>query len=586
MMSSDLTSAPPWHSRPIVRIVFCALVVGVAFLATAIVEWVDRARTLATAHRIAATQVQLLAEQTAHAFQAVDLTLAGMADAIRVAPSLADHDRVFEEALRRKRDALPHVRALFVIGADGYIKQDTDHPDTPRVTLADRSYFQAHARDAQLGLHIERPLVSRSVNRWFVSVSRRIDARDGRFAGIAVAAVEPQYFGGLYDTLRLTDRDSIALLLADGTLLARNPHDDAVIGKSYIGEPLFQTDTAARSGTYETTSPVDRVGRVVSYRRLKDLPLVVLVGLDKNALLAPWRMRAVSAFVAAAVISLLVCFLGIVVSRHARQRAEGRRRLAEAERLEALGRLAGGIAHDFGNVLSTVVFSLKAARRTAKDDEMSRLLDRAFRAASRGTQLASQLLGFARRQELNIEVVSVNELVSDLEELLRDAASDAADITFDLAPDVWFCRIDRAQFGIALVNLVVNARQALLARRGRIRVATLNVQVKEARSEAELAAGEYVRLTVEDDGVGMPPDVLRRVTDPFFTTKPDGTGLGVSQVYGFVKQVGGDLRVESVPGAGTSVHLIFPRAPAATAASATQHLRPGMPQVSTEPRTA
>jgi two-component system, NtrC family, sensor kinase len=548
-----------WRPRPRVRTLLGASLLVIVFVAAGLVASVDRRYTLETGHRIAETRGHILEEQTAHSFHAVDLTLLGIVDAIRVAPSLGDHDAVFEETLRRRRDALPHVRALFVIGADGFITQDTDHPYTPHVTLADRPYFEVHARNLQVGLHIGHPVISRSVGRRFVSMSRRIERRGGSFAGIAVAAVEPGYFGNFYDSLRLSDHGNISLFLLDGTLLARNPHDESVIGRSFAGYPLFKEKVAvAAAGTYETSSPVDGVRRIIGYRRVTGFPLIVMVGLDRDALLAPWRLRALWSFAAIVVISMLAGFLRLVVARHARQRAEVRQRLAEGERLEALGRLAGSIAHDFGNVLSTVVLSLHAAQRIAKDDEVSGALERALRVANRGTQVASQLLGFARRQELTLETVSVNKVLSGLEDLLRDAASTAADLNLDLAADVWSCRMDKSQFGIALLNLVINARQALPGRRGHIRVATVNVHGKDVRA-TDRPARQYVRVTVQDDGIGMPPEVVRRVTDPFYTTKTDGTGLGVSQVYGFVKQVGGDLRIESIVGAGTSVHLLFPR---------------------------
>ena len=543
-----------------VPLLVCGLGVGIAFVATALFEWRDQVRTLDAGRTTAATVAHVLAEQTARSFQAVDLTLTGIVDALRAAPSLSLHDAVFEETLRRKRDGLPHVRALFVIGADGFITQDTDHPYTPRVSLADRPYFEVHARDAEVGLHIERPLVSRSVDRWFVSMSRRIDTRDGRFGGIAVAAVEPQYFGRFYDLLRLSARDNITLFLAVGTLLARHPHNDAVIGRSFADSELFlRRLPAARDATYTAVSPVDGVERVASYRRLSDLPLVVLVGLDRDALLAPWRTRAVGAFVATVSIALLVCALGVVFARAARQRAAARERLAEAERLESLGRLAAGVAHDFGNVLFTIVASLHGARRFATDDKVGAVLDRALRSAKRGTELASQLLAFARKQPLKIEPVSVTELTSNLTDFLRDAASSWADVAFDLSADVWPCRLDRAQFGVALLNLTLNASQACSGRRGRIRLVTINVRVDEASPGNNPPPGQYVRVTVQDDAAGMPPEVVRRVTEPFYTTKSGGTGLGLSQVYGFVKQVGGEVTIDSQVGAGTSVHLFFPR---------------------------
>jgi signal transduction histidine kinase len=316
---------------------------------------------------------------------------------------------------------------------------------------------------------------------------------------------------------------------------------------------------AARAATYTGVSPVDRVERVVSYRRLREFPLVVLVGLDREALLAPWRHRAVAAFVAIASIALLACALGVVVTRAARQRADARKRLAEAERLESLGRLATGVAHDFGNVLSTIIFSLDSVRRLATDDKVSEMLDRALRSAKRGTDLASQLLAFARKQPLKLEIVNVTELASGLTDFLRNAASSSADVEFDLSADVWPCRLDRTQFGIALLNLTLNACQAFSGRRGRIRLAVSNVRVDEAPLGNNPPPGQYVRVTLQDDGAGMPPEIVRRVAEPFYTTKSGGAGLGLSQVYGFVKQVGGEVTIDSEVGAGTSVHLFFPR---------------------------
>jgi hypothetical protein len=156
--------------------------------------------------------VHVLAEQTERTFQAVDLTLLGVRDALAAAPGMPDNDVRFRDALKERLAALPYVRALYVIGPDGFITHDTDYPSTPRVSLADRPYFKAHQENPAVGLHVERPLRSRSVGVWFVSFSRRINRPDGSFGGTVVAAVEPRYFEHFYSGLSVGQDGFIALL--------------------------------------------------------------------------------------------------------------------------------------------------------------------------------------------------------------------------------------------------------------------------------------------------------------------------------------------------------------------------------------
>ena len=202
--------------------------------------WADRVRTIEAGERSVSALVRVLEEQTARSFEAVDLTLLGMIDAMRLNPSLAAHDAGFEESMRQRLRLLPYVRALYVIGPDGFIKQDTDYPKTPHVSLADRDYFQAHAKDPSLSLQIGQPLISRSLGVWFVSVSRRLDGPDGRFDGIAVAAVEPRYFERFYRDLNLGERDSIGLFRRDGIVMVRGPHRDGAIGTDWSENEVFR----------------------------------------------------------------------------------------------------------------------------------------------------------------------------------------------------------------------------------------------------------------------------------------------------------------------------------------------------------
>jgi signal transduction histidine kinase len=552
------------------------VVLAVAALGlTSLAVYRERARTLHEGRLTAARLAHVLEEQTASAFQGVDLTLVGIADAVAVAPRLAPHDADFENALRRRLTRLPFVRALFVIGADGFITQDTDYPRTPHVSLADRAYFRLHRDDPTAGLHIAPPLLSRSIGTWFISVSRRISARDGSFAGIAVAAVEPRYFEHFYQKVHLGEGDSIAVFLRGGTLLFRFPIAEEAMGKSFGDLEVVRRQLDQQpEGTFRGRSPFDGVQRTVSFREVEGLPLLVAVGLAEGPMLAGWRRVALAGFAGLTLVMLLGASVYVLLARHTRQRREFEERLAHARGLEALGRMTGGIAHDFNNVLNVIATNLEVVRRRAASEQLPVSVDAASRAVGQGSKLVAQLLAFARRQQLTVEPADANRLVIALMPLLSQAAGPFVIIRTDLAADLWPCFTDDTQFNAAVLNLVVNARDAMLDGRGVIRITTRNLSLGRTASGPGLAPGDYVRVTVTDNGSGMPPSVLRRATEPLYTTKGEGmgTGLGLSQVYGFARQVGGDLQIDSTVGVGTSVHMVFRRAPTAAGTVEAAHV--------------
>jgi signal transduction histidine kinase len=527
------------------------------------VYW-ERTRILEEETTRAAHLAVALEQQTARTFQAVDLTLVGIADAVAVAPALGPHDADFQNALRRKLETLPFVRNLYVLGADGFPVQDTNHPRTPRVSAADREYFRVHRDAPSAGLYISAPLVSRSVGTWFISLSRRVSGRDGRFAGVAVAAVEPRYFEHFYRALHLSEGDSIALFNRDGTLLFRSPHSEGVIGKSFADmQSVRRSLTGERAGSFRAASLLDGVPRIFGYRAVEGFPLVVAVGRAEGPLLAGWRRFAIGTFAGTAMVMVLGTAVYLLLARQVRQRVEFQERLGHAQRLEALGRMTGGIAHDFNNVLNVIATNLDAVRRRAASERLPVSVDAAMRAVSQGSRLVGQLLAFARRQELTVQAHDANGLLRGLMPLLAQAAGPFAIVRPDLADDLWPCLTDEAQFNSAILNLVVNARDAMPEGRGVVRITPRNYPLGRTSAGPDLPAGDYIRVTVTDNGSGMPASVLRRATEPLYTTKGEGlgTGLGLSQVYGFARQVGGDLLIESTVGVGTSVHLLFRRAP-------------------------
>jgi signal transduction histidine kinase len=528
--------------------------------------WLDRVDSLREAHSTALRLVHVLGEQTERTVQTVDLILTGLADTLGSAPDLPDHDPAFQDKMRALLHPSPFIRALFVVGPDGFLTHDTNHPNTPPVSAADRDYFMAHAERDDFGLFIGTPLQSRRVGTWFVSVSRRVPSADGSFAGIVVAAVEPRYFEQFYSGLRLGATDSIALFRRDGTLVARYPHVGTAIGQSYASYEPFKSQLETMStGSFETDGVIGGSARVLAYRTVDGTPLVVAVGLDKQTLLADWQQRALVTSGSALGIALLGAASVILLIRHQRERAAVRQHLAQAQKLDAVGQMAAGIVHDFRNLLAVVASGGRLLRRRVPDPALAPILDEIDAAVERGTTLTSKLLSFSRQDTLDLEVVDVNQLLSALQPLMNGAAGPGVRLELRLAPEVGPCRLDRTQFDRALLNLIINARDAM-PKGGELRIATANFSERAGLGKraglgrAMLPPGDYVRVRVADNGQGMTPEVARRVLEPFYTTKGEaGTGLGLSQVYGFVRQVGGDLRIESGRGAGTTVELFFPR---------------------------
>nr|WP_276040270.1 ATP-binding protein [Sphingomonas sp. GM_Shp_1] len=234
-------------------------------------------------------------------------------------------------------------------------------------------------------------------------------------------------------------------------------------------------------------------------------------------------------------------------------------KLRQVQKMDALGQLTGGIAHDFNNMLAVVLGGLELARR-AEDREVSlRHLDSATEGAHRAAALTRRLLMFSREEALTPEALAPRQLVSGMRDLLDRTLGDGVKVTVEDATSDWAMFGDRVQVENAILNLAVNARDAMDGR-GELTIRTVETRV-DADTLPRAAAGDYVMLSVTDTGAGMTPDVAERVFEPFFTTKPagKGTGLGLSQIFGLVGQMGGDVTVRTAPGAGTTVSLYFPR---------------------------
>ncbi len=246
------------------------------------------------------------------------------------------------------------------------------------------------------------------------------------------------------------------------------------------------------------------------------------------------------------------------------ERQETERRLQHAQKMETIGQLTGGVAHDFNNLLQVISGNLQLLLRDVTGNEKAeKRVANALAGVNRGAKLASQLLAFGRRQALDPKVINIGRFVRDMDDMLRRSIGDAVEIETIIAGGLWNCFADPAQVENALLNLAINARDAMDGQ-GRLTIEAGNAFLDDAYvlRHDDVAPGQYVVLSVTDTGAGIPPDILERVYEPFFSTKPEGkgTGLGLSMVFGFVKQSGGHVKIYSEVGHGTTVKMYLPRA--------------------------
>ncbi|HTW89288.1 MAG TPA: PAS domain S-box protein [Candidatus Binataceae bacterium] len=306
-----------------------------------------------------------------------------------------------------------------------------------------------------------------------------------------------------------------------------------------------------------------------------------------------WRVRKDgSAFWANVVVNAIYDaegrLLGFAkITRDLTERRANEERLRHAEKMEAVGQLTGGIAHDFNNLLTVISGNLEVLQRrlpTDLDANLGRLARMAQQATARAALLTHRLLAFSRRQPLEPKPVSVNTLITGISELLRRTLGESVRIETVLAGGVWTVFVDTNQLESALLNLAVNARDAM-PRGGKLTIEAANVYLDEPYSAtAEVPAGQYVGIFISDTGAGMTPEVMAKAFDPFFTTKEvgQGTGLGLSQVYGFIKQSGGHVKIYSEVGAGTTIKIYLPRYFSADSANELQPDAIAIPQAKGE----
>lgn len=527
-----------------------------AMLVVGVLVYEARLATEAQASRAMTLLALAIGQHTSRSFNAIGIALEQIAEQLLVAP-VRENDPKTQRMLESRMRAIPSTRAIFVVGRDGFITHDTDHPKTPRRNLADRSYFRAFEADPSLRVEVSEPLISRTEGLGlFVAVAWPL-RRHGAFDGVVVAAVRPAYYQAIYREMGLRASETIALHHRNGVVVARYPPDSSL---PLEPAPRALKFTAAGQGAYRVGAGTH--ARLVAFYAIEDLPFVVSVEQSLSDVLAAWRRSAWGAALAMGGLTALLLLFLARLERDRKRRNAARQRLAQTEKLQAMGELTGGLAHDFGNLLQVVAVNAAALRQSAPGwQPHEQALDAIDRAIGSGAAQIRRLLAFARQQPLRLEAVELNALLGSMHGLLAQAAGPRIELVYETSPDLPPVRADAGQIEAALLNLVANARDAQDGT-GRIVIRTFvcTAELATARGWAAQYPG-HVCLAAQDEGAGMSEEVRRRAVEPFFTTKGDsGTGLGLAQIYGFMQQVGGDVQIDSAPGRGTTVTLLFPAA--------------------------
>ncbi len=580
------------RSLQILAVVLLALIVGVT------AQQLFRMRD----GRITDTERQMMrlnmvfAEQTGRAVETIDLIMQSLTETLETARADPPVEpTMFNDLIRRRIDGVRQARDIVIVDNDGAI----EFASRPNIDPAFRDAAIAVARAAAVmpgtQLRISEPIRGTD-GSWTALMSRRIENRSGAFDGVVVALMNLQYFEDFYKAVELAENGAIVLHRRDGTVLARYPHSETIIGKSFAELPPFKEVLAhAMAGTTIMDSPVDGSRRVLAIRALKAFPLAVNISVEERMVLETWHRQVLlfagGALVASAIVGGLLLLLArrsreietlVAETRGARdlaeqtsqrlreqmeEREQAEAALRQAQRIEAVGRLTGGVAHDFNNLLTVILGNIDLLLNGGGLTEAtSERLMTIRGAADRGATLTSQLLAFARRQPLVPQAVDLNAVICGMQDLLRSALRSTIRVDLALSPDLWPAMVDPTQVELVVLNLAINARDAM-PEGGRLAITTANIRLGPPQRPEEPPGGDYVDIAVADEGHGMTGEVLARAFEPFFTTKAtgSGSGLGLSQVFGLAQQSGGGVRIDSTPRAGTTVHVYLPRAAAMAA---------------------
>jgi two-component system NtrC family sensor kinase len=573
----------PADRRPLPLAAMIAASVAVPFLLAAAAAWNAREAALRDLDRRAAAAADLVAVHGQRFLETAEQVMRRAGDRARSAPAAElAADRAVHEDLAAMVEETGVVDALWIFAADGgHVVGSEGFPIEPR-SPADREFLAAPLGLPVGRVHVSAPFVGRVTGRAVFALSARVPGPEGQAPAVAVATISPAAVQDFYARLQAGSDYVVGLTREDGHVLARYPDLDGRLVRLGPATGLMRALAApggGAGGAFTSVAQLGGVERRYAYRPVPDHPTVhASVGVATAEAAARWRAEAaLYLLLAAAGSALLVAMLlRVRAAQRARERAaaelaDARAELLQAQKLDALGRLTGGVAHDFSNLLAAVAGAARGLRRGGSDP--AALLDGIDLAVERGALLTRRLLGFSRRDAVRTEVVDLGEALERARPMVGQAGRPGVAIAVVRPhPDPLPVLADPAELELSVLNLVSNAVDALPGG-------------GEVRVSASLQAAEGLAvLEVADDGVGMPEEVRDRALEPFFTTKgPDrGTGLGLAAVHGFARRAGGRVEIDSAPGRGTRVRVLLPLAavrPGGAQEGAREEPEPGAPEV-------
>ncbi len=491
--------------------------------------------------------------------------------------AIRKHESELHQQLRVIGGDFPQVAAIAIFGADGKLLVNSRAYPVPDMSVDSRDDFVS-ARAIRPEPYFSLPMHGRISQTDVFNTTIGRSTADGRFLGEVSIAMRNDYFVRFYSDLTGGDPSlALGLYRQDGQLLARYPSWPAGVSPAPHTAFIDALRDKELSGHIRMTSSVDGVERLLAFRRVGDYPLYVMSAYATAAIFQQWwhhfLLIAAIAIVPCIAIWLLVFFSlrQLAAEQQAWERWQGEvamRLSAEAssrqlQRMGALGNLVANVAHDFNNLLMVVASNMTMARHKGFN-HVEPEVTAVERATANAEALTRRLLSVARKQPLKQEPVNLTKWLPAAATLIDAAVGDKVHVSLNLVPDIWSVFVDPTEMEFAIMNLAVNARDAM-PRGGRFVIRCQNTRL--VSSDTQLPDGEYVLISCTDDGEGMVETVVRRAFEPLFTTKlqGSGTGLGLAQVLAMCEQSGGTAKIASVPGSGTTVRLYLPHYRAARA---------------------
>lgn len=570
--------------------VLMALAVAMSMLMFVALGWYEYSRTARDAQNALGQANLIVHEHAVKVFESNEVVLDRIMDVLgdKSTGALHKDEKTLHSMLVQMTSGFDQIRNVMLWNEEGRpVLSSRYYPLPWKVTVADRPFFIRHKKQG-LRFSINEPVDGRLGQDRIFNISKVRKHRDGRFGGVVSISFSPQYFSDFYRRVVGDDHHlAITLFTEDGEVVSRYPIPVTSMKLGRSNPLMGAVQAGAGHGFLSAVPGVDGQLRYAAFRKVSSYPLYVAVSRSHASVFAEWRHDTLVAALFIFPGSLVLIFAIWLASKRAEMEHEAilrchdeevRRRAVEDQvrqlhKFEALGQLTSGLAHDFNNLLHIISTNAAIIGVMPPHMDKKRHLAAVNHAVSSAQALTTHLLAFARKKTLTLECASPASIVPDMCDLARHSLPKTIELRCEIRPDVWNINVDRSELELAIINMAVNARDAMEGR-GVITVTVRNVPMESReRTETRLPARDFVALSVCDTGSGIPESLLHQVFEPFFTTKKDGTGtgLGLSRVYAYALQLGGTAVAENAPDRGAVITVYVPRSDALAVTSAKDH---------------